>query len=360
MKKVAFFVNHELVIYNFRKEIVKKFLDENYDVYIISPKGKKIDLLIELGAKHIDIDIDRHGINPLKDIYIIKKIKKILRNLQPDYLFTFTIKPNIYGSYAAKKLKIPHSANITGLGTAVEKPGLLQKITLIMYKVSFSNINTVFFQNEDNLNFFRKYKIALNKHILLPGSGVNLEEFSLEEYPNNDVIKFAFISRIMKEKGIDQFLDVASRMKNEKKAEFHVYGFCEDSYENKLKILTEEGIINYHGMTDNVKEVLKKIDCLIHPTYYPEGISNILLESLAIGRPIITTNRPGCKEVVDDGINGYMIEPESSNMLFDSVQKFLSLDKKERSLMGINGRKKVEAYFDRKIVVEKYLEEVKK
>ena len=271
-----------------------------------------------------------------------------------------TVKPNIYGAIACRSMKIPCVANITGLGTAVENGGVVQKITVLLYKYAFTQIQKVYFQNTENMQFFIDHKIATDKHDLLPGSGVNFQRFVPLDYPPDEKVEFAFISRIMKEKGVDQYLEAAEYIRSKyPNTVFHVCGFCEQDYEEKLKDLNDRGIVVYHGMVRDIKTVLKDIHCTIHPTYYPEGISNVLLESSACARPIITTNRSGCREVIDDGINGFIVNQKDTQDLIEKIEKFLSLSWEERKNMGLAGRKKVEKEFDRQIVVEKYLCEVK-
>lgn len=359
-KKILILVNHEIVIYNFRRELVDTLLEQGYEVYISSPYGSKIDYFINKGCIFKEISIDRHGLNPFKDLKIISIYKKLIRDIKPLCILTYTIKPNLYGAIAAKNTLSRVIANITGLGTAVENGGILQKITVAMYKYAFSNIQTVFFQNKENMNFFREKNIANGKHKLLPGSGVNLNQFKPLDYPNTNTIEFVFISRIMKQKGIDQYLEAAKYIRKKYPfTKFHICGFCEEEYENILHDYQESGIIEYHGLISNITDILKITHCTIHPTYYPEGMSNVLLESCASARPIITTNRSGCREIVDDGINGYMIKQQNSESLISAIEKFLNLSNKEREEMGKSGRKKVEKEFDRNIVVLHYLEVIK-
>ena len=285
--------------------------------------------------------------------------RKLMKEIKPDIVLGYTIKPNIYGAIAAREKNIPFVANITGLGTAVENPGLSQKISIVLYKVAFKKIQRVFFQNTENQQFFINHKIAIDKQGLLPGSGVNLNKFTVKEYPKSDIVKFAFISRIMKEKGIDQYLDAAKMIKGKyPKTEFHICGFCESEYEGKLNEYNDKGIVIYHGMIRDVAEFMGKMNCIIHPTYYPEGLSNVLLEASATGRPIITTNRSGCREVVDDGVNGYMIPQKNSGKLVEAIEKFMKLSSDEKKAMGLAARKKVEREFDRQIVVEAYMKEI--
>ena len=361
MSKVLFLVNHDVVIYNFRLELVERLLAEGHQVVISSPYGERIDDLVKLGCEHRGISLSRHGMNPVKELALICQYKKLMKSVAPDIVFTYTIKPNIYGAIASRSQNIPCVANITGLGTAVENGGMVQKITIALYKYAFTKIQKVYFQNTENMQFFIDRKIALDKHELLPGSGVNLTRFALLEYPSSSTTEFAFISRIMKEKGIDQYLDAAEYIKKRyPNTIFHVCGFCEQAYEERLRELHDQGVITYHGMLRDIKPLLQKIQCTIHPTYYPEGLSNVLLESCASGRPIITTNRSGCREVVDDGINGYIVKEKDSEDLIAKIEAFLSLSNEQKREMGLRGREKVAREFDRNIVVERYLSEVNK
>lgn len=362
MKKIVFIVNHDVVIYNFRKEMVEEMLDSGYEVSIISPKGNRIDILEKMGCKFVEVDVDRHGINPIKDLFLINKYIKILRKIKPDYVLTFTVKPNIYGSIAASKLNIPFLVNITGLGTALENEGLVQKILILLYKKSLKNVDTVFFQNESNLNFFINENISNpNKFELLNGSGVNLEQFHPLEYPTSDVIKFVFISRIMKEKGIDQYLQAAKIIKNKyPNTEFHICGFLEDDYQETIEEYEKMDIITYHGMIMDIRDILKYTHCTIHPSYYPEGMSNVLLESSASARPVITTMRPGCKEIVDDNQTGYLFQEKNTEQLVEKIENFINLNFEEKKAMGISARSKMEKEFDRKFVTNAYMQKIKK
>ena len=363
---VLFLVNHDVVIYNFRLELVERLLQEGYDVHISSPYGERIDDLTAIGAKYHEINIDRHGMNPARELLVLKEYKRLIKETTPDIILGYTIKPNIYGAIAARGAHTPFVANITGLGSAVENGGWQQKLTVALYKFAFTDVQRVFFQNEENQNFFKKAGIAVDKHALLPGSGVNLTRFPVQPYPSGGngaegiPIRFAFISRIMKEKGIEQFLNAAEKIKGLYPAtEFHICGFCESEYEGRLGELEAAGTVIYHGMIRDVASFLTDIHCVVHPTYYPEGISNVLLEACSSGRPIITTDRSGCREVVEDGVNGYMVREKDEKALTEAIEKFLALGNDVKQQMGLNGRKKVEREFSREIVVSAYMQEVK-
>lgn len=366
-KAVLILVNHDVVIYNFRLELVERLLADGYEVHISSPYGERIDDLIALGAIYHEISMNRHGMNPLEELSVLKRYKGLMKEVKPIIVFGYTIKPNIYGALAARQAHIPFVANITGLGTAVENGGVTQKLTVLLYKVAFTKIQRVFFQNEENLDFFRRRKIAIGKYGLLPGSGVNLERYAFSALPeagngiSGEPVRFAFISRIMKEKGIDQYLEAAERIKEEYPAtEFHICGFCEEEYEGRLDEMSKKGIVIYHGMIRDVAEFMSQMHCIVHPTYYPEGISNVLLEACATGCPIITTDRSGCREVVEDGVNGYMIPQRDSKALIDAIEQFISLESTAKQQMGLNGRRKVEQEFSREIIVSAYMDEIRK
>lgn len=360
MSKVLFLVNHEVVIYNFRLEIVERLLADGHEVIISSPYGEKIEKLKKLGCKYKEINLARHGMNPFHEFGLIFAYKKLMKEIKPDIVFSFTIKPNLYGALICRLLNIPFVANITGLGTAIENGGLLQKILTTFYKLAFAKVQRVFVQNEENKKFFVDNNIAIDRLKLIPGSGVNLERFMPIEFPSEDKpIEFAFISRIMKEKGIDQYLETAETIKAKyPETVFHVCGFCETEYEGRLKEFADKGIVNYHGMIRDIKTILRDVSCVIHPSYYPEGISNVLLESSACARPIITTDRSGCREVIDDGINGFIVKQKNSKDLIKIIEKFLFLPYSKKIQMGIAGRKKVESTFNRQIVVDAYVNEL--
>ena len=358
--KIVLLGNTGLSIYIFRMELLERLLSMGHEVHVVTPADDYLEIMSKMGCQCHTINIDRHGTNPFKDALVIFNYKRIFEKIRPDIVFSYTIKPNIYGSIACRLLKIPIVVNITGLGTAVEHKGWKQLIALLLYRFSLKNVRTIFFQNQDNMNFFIKNDLFPEKHKLLPGSGVNLTRFTYKEYPSDDTINFVFISRLMKEKGIDQYLEAAEYItKKYPNTRFHICGFCEKEYEVKLEALKNNSAIIYHGMVKDVNSILPQMHCTVHPTYYPEGLSNVLLESLAVGRPIITTDRAGCREIVEDGVNGFVVIQRDSEDLINKIERFLSLSNATREEMGKAGRAKVEREFDRNIVVSQYIEIVK-
>ena len=360
-KTVLFLVNRDIVIYNFRREIVERLIADGHEVHISSPYGERIDDLVEIGAVFHNIRIQQRKMNPMEEFRLISEYKKLMEQVRPDIVFGFTIKPNTYGAIAARKYQIPFIANITGLGTAVENPGMVQKLLVCLYKYSFRDVRRVFFQNTSNRDFFLWNHIRVNDYSFLPGSGVNLDRFSLCEYPKGDMIKFAFVSRILKEKGSEIYLEAAREIrKRHRNVEFHMCGFRESDYDGALMKYQEAGDVIYHGLIRDVSSFMKDMHCIVLPSYYPEGISNVLLEACATGRPIITTDRPGCREVVEDGINGFMIAQKDTDALVQAIEEFIRLSWQDKRRMGLNARRKVEREYDRQLVVDAYVREVEK
>ncbi|BCD08158.1 TPA: glycosyltransferase family 4 protein [Bacillus cereus] len=358
MKRVLILANNDVGLYKFRKELIQELV-KKYEVYVSLPDGGFIPQLKEIGCKFIDTSISRRGTNPITDFKLLMNYKRIIKEVKPDVVLTYTIKPNIYGGLACKMSGVPYIANITGLGTAVENGGLLQKITLFLYRSALKKARCVFFQNKENQEFFIKEKIIKGDNRLIPGSGVNLDYYMVLDYPSDEVVNFLFIARVMKEKGIENYLDAAEYIKKKyPKTAFHILGFCEQDYENKLREMQDRGIIKYHGMQSDVREFHKFSHCTIHPTYYPEGMSNVLLETAACGRPIITTNRSGCREIIDNGLNGYIVEQQNSKDLIEKIESFLNLNYEDKEKMGISGRVKVEKEFNREIIVDSYVEKI--
>ncbi len=356
-KTVLILVNKQTTIVNFRLEVVAALVKAGYRVCVSVPDGDRVNEIAAVGAELFITPMDKDSTDPVRDIALMLTYRKLIKQTRADLVLTYTIKPNVYGGMAAASLKVPYVANITGLGTALEGGGAMQKLALALYRFGFRRISRVFFQNTENRAFFEQHKLALGKHAQLPGSGVNLQKFSVMDYPPADTVEFAFISRIRKEKGIEQYIDTARAVTAKyPNTRFHVCGFGDDYYEARMQQLHEEGVIVYHGLLNDVRLMLKDAHCVIHPTYYPEGMSNVLLESSACGRPIISTDRAGCREAIDHGVNGFLVKEQDSADLLEKVEQFLALSYEERREMGLRGREKVAREFDRQLVVQAYLD----
>lgn len=357
--KVLVLSNFGMGLFKFRKELLEELIKQGHEVFVSLPNDDYVPLLENLGCEYIESNVDRRGTNPLADMKLLFSYINIINKIKPDIVLTYTIKPNVYGGIACRITKTPYLPNITGLGTAVENEGLMQKITLNLYKIALKNAECTFFQNEPNRQFFIDRGIIKNKSKVIPGSGVNLEQHPYEEYPSDkENIRLLFIGRIMKAKGIDELLEAARQIKvSYKNVEFHLVGFSEEGYSEELKELNDSGIIHYHGQRDDVHKFIKDSHATILPSYH-EGTSNVLLESSSTGRPILASNVTGCKETFDAGVSGIGFEAKSVKALISAIQQFLDLPHESKKQMGIAGRKKMELEYDRKIVINAYLEQI--
>ena len=348
-------------LYRFRKELVQE-LSTIGSVTISVPTKGVANPFKEMKCTVIDTTISRRGKNPLKDLKLLNEYKKIIRGVKPDVVLTYTIKPNIYGGIACQKCHVPYLPNVTGLGDSIENKSLTQKVVLCLYKKGLKKAQAVFFQNEANKEFFFKLGIAKNNGILLPGSGVNLEENNFESYlPETDKIVFVTIGRVVRDKGIYELIEAAKELKS-KHANliFRVIGPIEDA---DCKVLLDtavsNGLIEFLGPRNDVHDLIKNSHATIHPSYH-EGTSNVLLETAACGRPVIATNVPGCINTFDNSISGIAFEPKNVDSLVTAIESFLSLPYFEKVQMGKMGRNKVEKEFSRRIVIDKYLHEIER
>lgn len=355
--KILILTNSSLGLYLFRKELVEDMLNKQFEVSISSPYQRESDLLGEMGCNFIATQIDRRGINPFKDTKLFLNYFRLIKREKPDVVLTYTVKPNLYGGFCCKLLKVPYISNVTGLGSGFGNK-ILKILLKIMYNVALGKKSHIFVQNEENLGCLTQMHLKPKSIELIPGSGVNLEKYRYLEYPDKDEIDFFFVSRVMKEKGIDEYLEAVKYCRKKGyNANFHIFGWCEEAYEDTLNRLNSEGVIVYHGMCSDMQEQYGYNSCIVHPSYH-EGMSNVLLEASASGRPCICSNISGCKEIVEDGVTGFLAEPQDLESLIRAIEKFISLDVSQRREMGIRAREKVEKDFDRKIVVEKYMDKI--
>jgi len=349
-------------LHSFRKEVVKAICDEGYKVIISAPEDdSKTDFFISLGCEISINKFSLRGKKPLADIRLMLSYRKLMKEKNPIAVLTYTIKPNVYGGLAARICHVPQLANITGLGDAIENGGWLQKLTLLLYKIGLGNANCVFFQNRCNREFFIQERIVRNSSFLLPGSGVNLQYHSFQEYPvEGEPIRFLYIGRLLKDKGTDELLETFKEIKKKHpQIEFQIIAdYVENEYRGQIENLVELGVLRFLGAQADVRPFIGVVHCTIMPSYH-EGMSNVNLESAANGRPVITTNVPGCRETVDDGKNGFLVEVRSVKSLIEAVERFINLPYKQKVLMGEEARKKVEREFDRQIIIDAYLNRIK-
>lgn len=356
--KILILTNHDLGLYKFRKELLETLVKDN-EVFVSLPTGRFTEDIKNIGCKYIETNFDRKGTSITGDFNLYKTYKKIIKEVKPNVVLTYTIKPNVYGGMACQTLRVPYIANVTGLGSAIENGGVLSFISTTLYKLGLRKANKIFFQNSANRDFMLNKGIGRNNSKIIPGSGVNLKQYIPYSFPSDESIEFTYVGRIMKEKGFNQYVEAAKFIRNQyPNTAFHVCGPYEDDYKETIEQLVNDNVLVYDGYVEDMTNIYKKIQCTIHPTYYPEGLSNVLLETCACGRAIITTNRPGCKEVIEDGYNGYIVKEKDSNDLIEKIEKFLGLTNEQRKQLGLNAREKVEKEFDRNIVINEYLEAI--
>ena len=355
--------NDTTFAYNLRREVIQRLLKDGYKVTLAGQVLLFREEFEAMGCELVDIPTARQGTSLTQDMKLFFRYFSALHSCKPDLVLTNNIKPNVYAGLVCRLLRIPYIPNITGLGTPVENPGPLQKLTTRLYKWGVKKARTILFQNTENQEFFRERNMIskCSKEVLLPGSGVNLESHPAFPYPAEDgQIHFLFVARILKEKGIDLYLAAARRIREEwPNAVFHICGGCDDQkYIEILKEAQDRGDVVYHGNQKDMVPFFTMTHCMVHPSYYPEGMSNVLLEAASSARPIIATDRSGCRETVDDGITGYCIPIQDEDALVEALRKILSMSWEQRRDMGLAGRRKMEKEFDRQIVVEIYMQEI--
>jgi len=369
IKTIALLTNNDDDIYCFRKELIEAIVENGYQVLISCPYGEKFELMKDIPYLYDNPVIDRRGTNVISDGKLFLHYRKLLKKYKPAVVLTYTAKPNVYGSIAAHQLHIPVINNVTGFGSVLNQGGILQKFIMLLFKAAYQKSECIMFQNATNMQLAQNLGMVRGEHVLIPGSGVNTERYPLQEYPaggngiTGETVVFNYIGRILHDKGVDDYIEAARRIKKKYPAtEFNMLGFIEPTenhYEQELKELSEQNIVIYRGSQKDVKPFIAKSHATIHPSTYGEGMSNVLLESASSGRPLITTDNPGCMETLQDGITGYRYHGGDVSQLCDVIEKFLALSNRERQIMGEKGREYIKENFSRSVVVNAYLEKIK-
>lgn len=344
------------MLYRFRRELIEALMRE-HEVILSMPFVGHEDDFKAMGLRCIDTKLDRRSVDPVKDIRLAKAYRAMLDEIAPDIVITYSIKPNIYMGGACKARGIPYFTNVQGLGTAFEKP-LLSSVVTAMYRGALQKARTVFFENEENAQFFlHKNIISARQMKVLPGAGINLDEYPYVPMQNDGVCSFLFVGRIMKEKGVDEFFAAAKTVKAElgEKVVFDVVGFYEDAYKETVDQLVADGIIKFHGFQTDMHPFYEAADCVVLPSYH-EGMSNVLLEGAATGRALITSDIPGCREAVEDGVGGYLCRVRDAEGLTAAMRTFAISSFERQAQMGRSAREHVEREFDKQTVVAKTLE----
>lgn len=360
MKKILFLSNHFITLYAFRKELIRRLVEEGNEVYLSLPESEENSYFAELGCHILPTEIDRRGINPFRDLKLIRRYRAIMKEIQPDLIFSYTIKPNIYGTIASNKLKYRQICNVTGTGAIFLKRTLISRICEFLYRISVRNCYKVFFQNTGDRDYFIRRNMVRANYGLLPGSGCNLVENAFSPMPDDGTIKFLFIGRVMRLKGIDEYLACAEAIRKKyPDTAFYIAGWIEeDGYQDIVDQCQKNGFVEHLGFRKDIKDWIRACHCTVLPSHGGEGVPNVLLESMAAGRPCIGSRISGTEDAIEDGMTGFLFTPGDAADLIRQVERFLALSSEERAQMGLAGRRKVEKEFDRQIVVDAYLNEI--
>jgi len=344
---------------------VRALLADGHEVHTIAPHDDYTRYLIEAGCIHHDLKMDSRGANPIKDFLLVFELLSAYRIVKPDVVLHYTIKPNIYGTIAAAILRIPSINNVCGLGTIFLKKNLVSSIAIALYRLAFKFPKKVFFQNPDDRDLFITKKLVASSFTdLVPGSGIDLRRFVPSDFKRNQTFTFLLVSRLITDKGVLEFIDAIRQLKATGiDAKFQVLGAKDPRHKRgiKLKVIDKwisSGTIEYLGTTKDVRPFIQQADCIVLPSYR-EGTPRTLLEAASIAKPIITTDVPGCHQVVVDGHNGLLCKLKDSTDLAHKMRAMASFDNETLKTMGLNGRKKAELEFSETIVIDKYLKAIR-
>ncbi len=365
---VALLTNNDDDVYCFRKELIEDIIGAGYEMLISCPDGEKFELMKHVEYRYDNPDIDRRGTNIVADFKLFIHYFRLFVKNKPSVILTYTAKPNVYAGIAAYLLGIPCISNVTGFGSVLNESGFKQKIIMSIFRFAFRRSDCVMFQNSTNMKLAEESGMVKGEHKLIPGSGVNTDRYPLQPYPDGgngkdgEKVVFNYIGRILHDKGVDDYIEAAKRIKAEyPNTEFNMLGFIEPTemhYEAELSALEKEDIVKYRGSLKDIKSFVTASHATIHPSTYGEGMSNVLLESASSGRPIISTDNPGCMETFVDGETGFMYHGGDVDALCEQIKKFLALPNDERKAMGEKGREYIKKNFSRDIVIKAYLEKI--
>ena len=365
--RVLFLAAHFISLYLTRKELIEELTDKGYEVYLSLPESDDNKFFIDLGCKIVPIKINRRGTNPFSDFALMLRYIKVIKQVDPDIILSYEIKPNIYGAMANRFLKKPGTGqkyrqvcNITGTGAVFLEDDITAKLCRTLYRHSIKKAYLVFFQNTSDMEYFIKNKMVEDNVGLLPGSGVNLHQFTPSPLPDDTHVKFIFIARVTGVKGLNEYLRAASSIKKDRPdVTFYIAGFCEEEYYLRLTEEYEDrGVVEYLGFRKDINKIISENHCIVLPSHGGEGVPNVILEASAMTRPCIGSAVPGTIDAIKDGVTGYLFEARSAEDLERVMRKFLDLTYEEKVKMGLAGRERVERIFDRNFVIEKYMKEI--
>jgi glycosyltransferase involved in cell wall biosynthesis len=362
-KKIVILANSAWYIYNFRLNKMRALKMKGHELIVIAPcESKYTKMLINEGYELRLWNIQRTSVNPIYELISIISLFKLLKSIKPDFIFTYTPKGNIYCNIVGLILKLDIINNISGMGEISTKVKIIQYSVRLMYKLTLRKTNIVLFQNINDMNYFLNSGLLKDKrYSLLPGSGVDTLKF-IPKTNNNLNLKVLFMGRLLIEKGLIDLIDAIKIIRQKYPSiEFYVLGMFEPPRSSAIKssdidAWEKDGLIRYLGQTDDVQNVLSTMDCFMFPSYYGEGIPRSILEASSCGLPVITTNHPGCRDAIIDGVSGLLCEPKNPVDLSRKIVQFINMPRMEKQMMGLEGRKLMVEKFDESIVINKYIE----
>jgi glycosyltransferase involved in cell wall biosynthesis len=362
--KLVLAANDGWNIANYRKGLIAALQGAGYDICVVAPDGPHAEDIRRMGVEFEPVAMSPRGTSPLADLRLLRDYAKLLRRIRPAAFLGFTAKPNIYGSIAARLAGVPAINNISGLGTVFASSSWLTAVVANLYRVALRRSARVFFQNRDDRALFeRRGLVRRRQSDLLPGSGVDLSHFMPSEAPRgNRAFTFLLAARLLWQKGVGEFVEAARRLRSERPdVRFQILGIVEPESSSAVSIdqlghWQNEGVIDILGSATDVRPAYAGADCIVLPSYYREGVPRVLLEASAMAVPVITTDMPGCREAVEDGVTGYLCQPRSVELLIDAMMRMLDLPAAERTRMGAAARAKMERDFDETLVHRAYLD----
>ena len=360
--KILILANHYNTLRIFRRELLQRLSSLGHELVVSLPEtDEENKAIIESYGCRIVIEpaMERRGNNPVKDLALLRNYIRLIKAEKPDKIITYTIKCNIYGAEAAKICKVPCYCNVTGLGSTFQVENFTKKMVSAMYKFSMNKAEKIFFENVGNRDTLVNLGIVRKEQtVVMPGAGVNVDKFPETPYPPDDEIRFIFVGRIMAEKGVDELFYAIKMLKAEYgNLQFDFIGWYEDDYENTVKELQSQGLINFYGFQPDVKPFVEKSHCVVLPSWH-EGMSNTLLEGASMAKPLITSDIHGCLEAVEDGVTGFISKVKDKDSLYETIKKFIELPYERKKQMGLAGRGRMKAMFDKNMVVDMTITEL--
>lgn len=354
-------VNASFNVVNFRKGLIQALLADGHTITVLAPADDRSAEITEMGCRFVPLVMDVKGLSPARDVALVLRYVQHFRKERPDVVLSYTIKNNIFGSFAARLTGTPFIPNITGLGTAFLSGPLLQGVVLRLYREAFRNVPAVIFQNREDLDLFLTRKLVKETQaVVVPGSGIDLKRFAPRVAPEQDgPLTFLMISRLLKDKGVLEYAEAARQVRRDHPdVRFQMLGPIGSENRSALDAKTvetwqREGIIAHLGSTNDVRPHIAAADCVVLPSYR-EGAPRTLIEAAAMARPLITTDVTGCRTVVEDGVNGFLCQVRDSASLADACRQFIEKTPLERRTMGTAGREKMEREFDQELVINAY------